>query len=705
MFFTGFLEHFAGLPTEWGFYRKKYSKKKNMLQKLTSLNLCACNTLLQLVKRLSERCKDSPVVCRLMADIFYVPFHPQAATEEQKELAAKKESTHKFAAIFNEKPKGGVKHLRALPIDAEGRNVFGVRPDADGLEIGAFLFAHKEILDNVALGEYVSEGGFDPTYERHKLNDEETEDEFNVRIAAGEEKLEGRVKYHSLVRQGFYDQFRFKGHNLLESMRLVLGTYRLPGEAQRIDRLMEEFTAHWFTQNMPEDGEPTLNNPFANQDSAFIFAFSVIMLNTDLHSVSVETKMTADSFKRNNRGINNGGNVNEDFQDLVYNDIKDNEIKLKDTVSDIASENFAWEQAVASSKKNGGKFGPIGANVDTSIDWYLFSVLVDPAIAALSGVVEAVDEVVSEGHTAENMVLGGEVIIRDALDGLYHCGAMAAHFGMTEIIDKLVIALCKFTDVLKPSHGPIAVTRLGMSSKGLSAISALFRVVHDHGSYLKDSWMNIVDLILRIYLLGCLPEQQQLCLPVIESRAAPVEEEAPAENTNGNRTYLSVAAAGKAASTDSFGSVYESPSSPIMTEKPVQKVVHDEDDKNNGGWFSFGASEEVKRVQDAQTRASLTRVCGVIGECSVSRIFDKRSSELPDHVLVEIIKSLIKISGVQLPTGGSDQLLQANPTSIHATIFSIHLLADLLVANGMRQRMMSFSTLSLQVTVTKWRQA
>ena len=53
---------------------------------------------------------------------------------------------------------------------------------------------------------------------------------------------------------------------------------RLPGEAQKIDRLMEKF-AERFVKCNPAS--------FKSADVAYVLAYSVIMLNTDAHNPQV----------------------------------------------------------------------------------------------------------------------------------------------------------------------------------------------------------------------------------------------------------------------------------------------------------------------------------------------------------------------------------------------------------------------------------
>ena len=101
-------------------------------------------------------------------------------------------------------------------------------------------------------------------------------------------------------------------------MRAYLSPFRLPGEAQKIDRIMESFSGAYCAQN------PTV---FANSDAAYVLAFAIIMLNTDAHSAQIKNKMTLEQFISNNRGINAGGDLPSQLLSAVYHDITHREIK------------------------------------------------------------------------------------------------------------------------------------------------------------------------------------------------------------------------------------------------------------------------------------------------------------------------------------------------------------------------------------------
>jgi hypothetical protein len=64
----------------------------------------------------------------------------------------------------------------------------------------------------------------------------------------------------------------YNGLGFDDALRMFLAGFKLPGEAQKIDRFMEAFSAEYFRANP---------DVFNEQDTAYTLAFSVIMLNTD----------------------------------------------------------------------------------------------------------------------------------------------------------------------------------------------------------------------------------------------------------------------------------------------------------------------------------------------------------------------------------------------------------------------------------------
>ena len=68
---------------------------------------------------------------------------------------------------------------------------------------------------------------------------------------------------------------------------------------------------------------------FASADTAYVLAYSIIMLTTDLHSSNVKNKMTKEQYIKMNRGINDSKDLPEAYLSAIYDQIKGEEIKLK----------------------------------------------------------------------------------------------------------------------------------------------------------------------------------------------------------------------------------------------------------------------------------------------------------------------------------------------------------------------------------------
>ena len=95
---------------------------------------------------------------------------------------------------------------------------------------------------------------------------------------------------------------------LLQALRQFLWSFRLPGEAQKIDRMMvrnpisteEEIVLH--VQESFAQRYCQLNpDIFTNPDTCYVLSFAIIMLNTSLHNPSVKDKPSVEQFITMNR--------------------------------------------------------------------------------------------------------------------------------------------------------------------------------------------------------------------------------------------------------------------------------------------------------------------------------------------------------------------------------------------------------------------
>ncbi|XP_030671476.1 cytohesin-4 isoform X2 [Nomascus leucogenys] len=115
------------------------------------------------------------------------------------------------------------------------------------------------------------------------------------------------------VLQAFVDCHEFANLNLVQALRQFLWSFRLPGEAQKIDRMMEAFATRYC-----------LCNPgvFQSTDTCYVLSFSIIMLNTSLHNPNVRDRPPFERFVSMNRGINNGSDLPEDQLRNLFDSIK-----------------------------------------------------------------------------------------------------------------------------------------------------------------------------------------------------------------------------------------------------------------------------------------------------------------------------------------------------------------------------------------------
>lgn len=104
--------------------------------------------------------------------------------------------------------------------------------------------------------------------------------------------------------------------------RQFLWSFRLPGEAQKIDRMMEAFATRYCEcnagvfqstgENIISDAKSlgtflnSLRSSVCEIDTCYILSFAIVMLNTTLHNPNVKDKPSLQRFVSMNRGIDNG---------------------------------------------------------------------------------------------------------------------------------------------------------------------------------------------------------------------------------------------------------------------------------------------------------------------------------------------------------------------------------------------------------------
>ena len=366
---------------------------------------------------------------------------------------------------FNFKPKRGIKQL-----------ITDGFISSDSPEDIATFIIQTEDLDKAMIGEYLGEG--------------ETQ---NIAIM-----------------HAFVDSMDFTRRRFVDALRQFLQSFRLPGEAQKIDRFMLKFAERYIT------GNP---NAFANADTAYVLAYSVILLNTDLHSVKMKgRRMTLEDFIKNNRGINDNANLPDEYLSGIYSEIAENEIVLnteRETAAalgmmpqpatggiasrvgqaflqagrDLQREAYAQASEEMSRKaeqrlrtmirsqrkttaKNGiPKFMPatsfkhVGPMFD--VTWMSF-------FSGLSG----------QMQTTQNIE-----VIKLCMEGIKLAIQIACLFDLDTPRTAFVTALASFTNLGNLSE---------MLAKNLEALKVLIEVALSEGNMLKGSWRDVLTCVSQL---------------------------------------------------------------------------------------------------------------------------------------------------------------------------------------------------------------
>lgn len=403
------------------------------------------------------------------------PGHVTPATDDPSQFESFK---HRKTALsdaireFNFKPKRGIQKL----IDN------GFIPKDDPVDIAKFLL-YTEGLDKATIGEYL--GGEEPR---------------NIAIM-----------------HAFVDLMDFSNSFFVDALRNFLQAFRLPGESQKIDRYMLKFAERYTS------GNPGV---FANADTAYVLAYSTIMLNTDQHSPQVKRRMTLDDFVKNNRGINDGADVPLEFLAKVFNEIVDNEIKLN------SEQQAALLSGSLTTTSNGGLFGfglglaAVGRDLQreaymlasremsnkteelfrnlmgrkTGEVFYnashiehvkpMFEVVWMSFLAGLSGPYQESDE---------------PSVVKLCLEGLRLATRIACLFDLDLPRESLVSALSKFAN-----HVNLAEMKL----KHVEAIKVILSIALSEGNSLRSSWKDVLTTVSQI-------ERLQLIASGISSSSLP----------------------------------------------------------------------------------------------------------------------------------------------------------------------------------------
>ncbi|KAI1297610.1 GDP/GTP exchange factor for ARF [Mortierella claussenii] len=298
---------------------------------------------------------------------------------------------------------------------------------------------------------------------------------------------------NSDVLKAFMQLFDFHGKRLDESLRELLETFRLPGESQQIERIMELFAATYFATKPKE---------IASQDAAFILGYAVVMLNTDQHNRVVKERMSLEQFSKNLRNVNAGENFLPEYLAEIYEAIRKREIVLPQEHEGQLGFNYAWRELL----RRAESAGPLVVSNTSMYDKELF-------MASWKSIMSAISY-------AFNMAQD-DTTLQKSLTGYYQCAILAAHYQLPEIFDRVTMSLARMTGLLDTPHNPadnrdvvvegatITVSDLavqfGKSYKGQLAAVVAFGVANEHGNMIRAGWKPILEIIKNLFVNNLLP--------------------------------------------------------------------------------------------------------------------------------------------------------------------------------------------------------
>jgi brefeldin A-inhibited guanine nucleotide-exchange protein len=267
---------------------------------------------------------------------------------------------------------------------------------------------------------------------------------------------------------------------------------------------MEKFAERYTLQN---------DDVFPSADTAFILAFAVIMLQTDLHNPNIkpEKKLTQEGFVKMNKGISvDGGDLPAEFLIDIYQSIKQRPFTLKEDddarrsqikkaegsdINDVLfgsvvaeerkRERFKKESAVLfesteklfkkSKPTNGAPNSDFASSINPAdVIKPMFDITWGPLLGSLSQIMEKAED---------------DSSIALSLNGFVYAVRIASHTNTSLARSTFMNALAKFTALgsmreLKP--------------RNIECIRTLLSIAIVDGEHLEDSWVPVLQCISQL---------------------------------------------------------------------------------------------------------------------------------------------------------------------------------------------------------------
>lgn len=321
----------------------------------------------------------------------------------------------------------------------------------------------------------------------------------------------------------FIDLLDFRECDVAEAMRAMCEAFRLPGEAQQIARVTETFARKYYAMRPPG---------IASEDAVYVLAYSIIMLNTDLHNPQVTRRMTIADYQKNLRGVNDGGDFDADYLATIYDTIRRREIVMPEEHAGQLGFEYTWKELLRRAR-DGNVLLPTPRGLDRDV----FRASWRPVVASIVHAFSTLQD---------------EHLLQRVIAACRQCAVLARVHHVPDVFDVMVRHFARATGLLDEPLAPdtavnaehkvgeqaILVSPLsiafGRDFKRQLAAVVLFTIAHGNGAAVRTGWGDLVACLAALAPHGLLPasvthvhtaaadgSRQPLALKAPRSAAAP----------------------------------------------------------------------------------------------------------------------------------------------------------------------------------------
>ena len=297
------------------------------------------------------------------------------------------------------------------------------------------------------------------------------------------------TKGNDEVLSQYMTNFDFKGVSFEEAFRTFLQKFTIPGEAQMIDRFMEQFGTKYYNDN---------TQMFSCADTVYVLSFSALMLHTDAHNHNIKKHMTLPEFIANNKGIDNGKDLPINFLTDLYKGITSKEIFLNPTSAPSLSlltleqrsqlYNSQCDQTIEAAKAR-------SLLVNHSFHRSESPLFIGPMFQSIwGGALGTLTMTLQQSNDP--------AVYNLCLKGLTIAVHIASHCFVETALDTLVDSFSKFTNLRKN------LTEVQM--KNIQCTNALLRIAIEDKNFLRGAWEIVLSEISAL-------DRKKDELPVIDA--------------------------------------------------------------------------------------------------------------------------------------------------------------------------------------------